>query len=152
MRSWLTMLGIFIGIASEVALIGLGQGLEKAILGEFASIGTDKIMIQASGGFGPPGSSAISELSYDDLKVVKSVNGLEVVTQKDVKSVKGTYQVEDATSMSYEAGKLKFNEKVIYPFVMAQSFDSDLFEEFMATMGDLESGRPLQALFPTTFL
>ena len=27
LRSWLTMLGIFIGIAAVVALIGLGEGL-----------------------------------------------------------------------------------------------------------------------------
>ncbi len=27
LRSWLTMIGIFIGIAAVVSLIGLGQGL-----------------------------------------------------------------------------------------------------------------------------
>jgi ABC-type antimicrobial peptide transport system permease subunit len=34
-RSWLTMLGIFIGIAAVVSLISLGQGLETAITGQF---------------------------------------------------------------------------------------------------------------------
>ena len=35
LRSWLTMLGIFIGIAAIVSLITLGQGLENAIEKQF---------------------------------------------------------------------------------------------------------------------
>jgi len=35
LRSWLTMVGIFIGIAAVVALISLGQGLQNAIKSEF---------------------------------------------------------------------------------------------------------------------
>ena len=31
MRSWLTMIGIFIGIAAVVALISLGEGLRGAV-------------------------------------------------------------------------------------------------------------------------
>ncbi|MFC2162035.1 ABC transporter permease, partial [Candidatus Altiarchaeota archaeon] len=34
-RTWLTMLGIFVGIAAIVALISLGQGLQDYINGEF---------------------------------------------------------------------------------------------------------------------
>ena len=30
-RTWLTMLGIFIGIAAIVSLVSLGQGLQEAI-------------------------------------------------------------------------------------------------------------------------
>ncbi|MBI2656603.1 ABC transporter permease, partial [Candidatus Woesearchaeota archaeon] len=30
LRSWLTMIGIFIGIAAVVALISLGQGMKEA--------------------------------------------------------------------------------------------------------------------------
>jgi len=30
-RSWLTMIGIFIGISAVVSLISLGQGLENSI-------------------------------------------------------------------------------------------------------------------------
>jgi len=35
LRSWLTMIGIFIGIASVVALISLVQGFQTAIQKEF---------------------------------------------------------------------------------------------------------------------
>ena len=35
LRSWLTMIGIFIGIAAVVALISLGQGMQDYINEEF---------------------------------------------------------------------------------------------------------------------
>jgi putative ABC transport system permease protein len=49
LRSWLTMLGIFIGIAAVVALISLGQGLQGAINDQFAKMGKDKIIIVPDG-------------------------------------------------------------------------------------------------------
>ncbi len=52
LRTWLTMMGIFIGIASVVALISLGQGLQAAITDQFAKTGTDKLIIQTKGSFG----------------------------------------------------------------------------------------------------
>ena len=42
LRSWLTILGIFIGIAAVVALISLGAGLKEAITGQFGALSVDK--------------------------------------------------------------------------------------------------------------
>ena len=77
MRSWLTMIGIFIGIAAVVALISIGQGFKQAIDKEFAKIGTDKLFITAKSGFGAPGTNAVVKLTKDDLKEVKKVSGIE---------------------------------------------------------------------------
>ncbi|MBI2652816.1 ABC transporter permease, partial [Candidatus Woesearchaeota archaeon] len=79
LRSWLTMIGIFIGIAAVVALISLGQGFKQAINREFEKIGTDKLIILPKTGFGAPGTTAVAELTEDDLKVVKKVPGIENV-------------------------------------------------------------------------
>jgi putative ABC transport system permease protein len=38
LRSYLTLIGIFIGIAAVVSLISLGQGLKEAITGQFSSL------------------------------------------------------------------------------------------------------------------
>ncbi|MEM2916485.1 MAG: ABC transporter permease [Candidatus Woesearchaeota archaeon] len=46
-RTFLTMLGVFIGIAAVVALVSLGQGLQAMIDAQFEKIGADKIIIQA---------------------------------------------------------------------------------------------------------
>ncbi len=63
MRSWLTMIGIFIGIAAVISLIGLGQGLRVAIMGQFNFLTTDVLTIQASGlQTGPPGEGVVTPL------------------------------------------------------------------------------------------
>ena len=48
-RSWLTMLGIFLGIAAVVSLISLGQGLQTSISSQFgASVNTPTASIERS--------------------------------------------------------------------------------------------------------
>ena len=79
LRSWLTMIGIFIGIAAVVGLISLGQGFKQAINKEFEKIGTDKLFVTAKSGFGAPGTNAVVKLTKDDLKVVKKATGIESV-------------------------------------------------------------------------
>lgn len=74
LRTFLTMLGIFVGIAAVVSLVSLGQGLEKAITEQFEALGTNKLMITARGGFYGMGSSAI--LDSSDLKVIQNSKGI----------------------------------------------------------------------------
>ena len=79
LRSWLTVIGIVIGIAAVVALISLGQGVKKVITDEFTKIGTDKIFVLPAGGFssGPPGSSiGINPLTEHDLEVIRRSKGV----------------------------------------------------------------------------
>ena len=58
LRSYLTMIGIFIGIAAVVSLIGLGEGLRYAITSQFGSLGADVLTVQAGGlQAGRPGGS-----------------------------------------------------------------------------------------------
>jgi putative ABC transport system permease protein len=81
LRSWLTMIGIFIGIASVVALITLGNGLQTAITGQLGSLDADSLTVQNAGtGFGPPGSSVVNKLTDHDLKIIERVKGVESVT------------------------------------------------------------------------
>ncbi len=83
LRSWLTMLGIFIGIAVVVALVGLGQGLQRAVTAQFATLSTDKLTIQnAETGFGPPGSTVVEKLNEHDLKVIERVRGVDIVVPR----------------------------------------------------------------------
>jgi len=78
LRSWLTILGIFIGIAAVVSLISLGQGLQAFVSGQFEEVGGDKILIQPRV-FAPPGSVTEDELilTQDDLEAVRKVSGVE---------------------------------------------------------------------------
>ena len=92
LRSWLTILGIFIGIAAIVALISLGDGLRGAVTGQFASLDTDKLIVQSAiTGFGPPGSTAVKKLSEHDIKIIESVPGVDEVVGRLVRVGKIEY-------------------------------------------------------------
>jgi putative ABC transport system permease protein len=45
MRSFLTMLGIIIGISSVITIVSIGQGGKEAIMGEFDDLGTNVINV-----------------------------------------------------------------------------------------------------------
>ncbi len=87
LRSWLTMIGIFIGVAAVVALISLGQGLQGAISAQFATIGIDKVIIQGkSAGFGPPGFFSAGKITEDDVALVKKVAGVDMAAGRLIKT------------------------------------------------------------------
>src|SRR5437899_8139038 len=45
LRSFLTMLGIIIGVAAVVALMGIGQGAQQSITSQITSTGTNLLTI-----------------------------------------------------------------------------------------------------------
>jgi len=94
LRSWLTMIGIFIGIAAVVALISLGQGMQNYINEQFEQLGSDSIII-APKGMGPPGSSGGSlTLTSKDLKVIENVRGVKWVIGYLIKQGSAKYKGE----------------------------------------------------------
>src|SRR5712671_6007352 len=50
LRAALTMLGVVIGVASVVALVGVGQGTTTNITARLASLGTNLLTISPTGG------------------------------------------------------------------------------------------------------
>jgi putative ABC transport system permease protein len=51
LRSGLTILGMTIGVASVIVLIAVGNGSSKAVASRIQSLGTNVLIVQASGGF-----------------------------------------------------------------------------------------------------
>ena len=88
LRSWLTMIGIIIGITAVVSLISMGQGLKTAISLQFGDLGTDKLAVQASGGFGPPGTAVVKPLTKDNLEKVKKVSGVKIAAGRLIRPAK----------------------------------------------------------------
>src|SRR3990167_7579820 len=88
LRSWLTMLGIFIGIAAVVSLISLGTGLQTAVTGQFSTLSVDTLTINNQGtGFGPPGSTSVVKLNNHDLKLVESNSGVKLAISRLIRIV-----------------------------------------------------------------
>ena len=95
LRSWLTMIGIFIGIAAVVSLISLGEGLKEAITGQFAGIGADRIVVQnANAGFGPPGSTDIKPLAEHDKKLIEKTKGIEIAVARLLRTTQVKFKDE----------------------------------------------------------
>ena len=70
LRTFLTMLGIIIGIASVVSVVALGQGSQQMVLENIASIGTNTINVYPGSGFGDRRSSRIQTLLPSDAEAL----------------------------------------------------------------------------------
>jgi putative ABC transport system permease protein len=78
LRSWLTVVGVLIGIAAVVALISLGQGVQNAVNGAFSTIGNDKLIVVPGGFLGPgTGGLTTAKLTTKDIDAIKNVPGVE---------------------------------------------------------------------------
>lgn len=66
MRTFLTMLGIIIGITSVVSVVALGNGSQQKVLENIASMGTSTIDIRAGSGFGDRSANRIDTLVAAD--------------------------------------------------------------------------------------
>src|SRR3989338_11347155 len=89
-RSWLTLIGIFIGIATVVSLISLGGGLKMAILSQFGISSTEVIEVQAGGlnSFGPPGSGVINPLTIEDVEAIERLNSVDQAIPRHIATIK----------------------------------------------------------------
>ena len=95
--SWLTMIGIFIGIAAVVALISLGQGLQNTIDEQFEILGADKITIMGKAGFitSPVASELSSKpLTEKDIELVEKIPGVEIASGFLMKSLEVEFKKE----------------------------------------------------------
>lgn len=73
MRSFLTTLGIIIGIAAVIAMVAIGTGASRIISDQIASIGSNILLVlpgsRTSGGL-RLGSGTTPTLTYDDAKAI----------------------------------------------------------------------------------
>lgn len=101
MRTFLTMLGIIIGIASVVSVVALGNGTQKQILANIASMGTNTIDIRPGTGFGDRRSGRVRTLTAEDAKAIKNLSYVDSVTPSLNNSLTVRYDNE-AVSASVE--------------------------------------------------
>src|SRR5215471_5454654 len=74
MRSALTMLGIFIGVAALIAMVAVGQGANQAVREQLESLGTNLLVIQpgaTSTGGVRSGFGSASTLTVADAQALK---------------------------------------------------------------------------------
>ena len=129
-RSYLTMIGIFIGIAAVVSLIGLGEGLRIAISSQFGFLGTDVLSVQASGlNFaGPPGTAVAIPLTDNLADKIANIDNVEAAINRYIKT--GTLEFNDkqdiAMVMSIPSGN---NRKVIEKMINIKAEQGRLLKD-----------------------
>lgn len=139
LRSWLTVIGIVIGIAAVVAIVSIGEGMQQNVESHLGGLGVDIITIspgggRASAGFRgghppPPGehggtatSTEAENLTKKDVRVLQSIDG--------VKFIQGT--VSGQGEVYYLGEKATISIGGVDPLVWKAM-----------TMSELESGRVL---------
>ncbi|MFZ2948698.1 MAG: ABC transporter permease, partial [Desulfuromonadaceae bacterium] len=95
MRSFLTMLGIIIGIAAVIAMMAVGSGASYVISQQIASIGSNIILVI-------PGSTTSGGLRTGS-------GGAQTLTSDDVKAI-----MAECPSVSLAAGTVRTSSQVVY--------------------------------------
>lgn len=72
MRSFLTMLGVIIGVTAVITLISLGQGSTRRVTSQIESLGTNLIIINITGGR----NRSVTE---EDLERIKNIPGVSEI-------------------------------------------------------------------------
>jgi len=94
-RSFLTMLGIIIGVAAVITMISLGQGAKKAVSDRLEALGTNLLYIRS----GAP-----------HMRGVRSAAGeVERLDEKDLKRLR-----TDCAAVDYIVPEIRGNQQVIY--------------------------------------
>ena len=92
-RSFLTMLGIIIGVAAVIIMVGISAGTEATISDQITSLGSNLVFVQGAFSRGGPNQGPSSGgLTFDDATAIESsVNGVVSVVVEQASSEDVTY-------------------------------------------------------------
>lgn len=102
-RSFLTMLGVIIGVASVVTVVSLGEGLKKQVVGQINQLGSDVITVRSgrlvSEGLGQNGLNILAFLSTSTL------------TDQDVETIGKLPSVQTVVPLSFVTNSASTGER-----------------------------------------
>ncbi len=107
-RSFLTMLGIIIGVAAVIIMVAISAGTEATIQEQITSLGSNLVFVQGSFTRGGPGQMPTGGLTFDDATAIEEgVSGVTavVVEQNSSETVKaGDIALEDVEILGTTTG------------------------------------------------
>ena len=108
-RSFLTMLGVIIGITSVVMIFALGEGLKRQVAGELKELGSDLIIVRSG-----------NIVERDDDGKVKKVNLTDVFSQStlsevDAEALKNLPEVAAVAPSAFMTAQVATEEGKILP-------------------------------------
>jgi len=119
-RSFLTILGIIIGIASVTSLVGIGEGFKGEFSSQVSTLGANTIFVAPGDieSISNGNTSGIASLS-------QSVTG-STITKEDLIALKQLEHVQGVAGMNLVGGITRYND-VISQTTMTAGFNADVF-------------------------
>ncbi|MCC6551574.1 MAG: ABC transporter permease [Polyangiaceae bacterium] len=75
MRSFLTTLGVVIGVGAVIAMVAIGEGAKASVAAQFAAMGTDLLIVMSgssSSGGARGGSGSAPTITWEDVAAIRS--------------------------------------------------------------------------------
>src|SRR5690606_9979157 len=97
LRSFLTILGIVIGVSAVITMVALGNGATKAVSDQIASLGSNLIMVRPGQRLGP-GRDAAGAAPFklaDAEAIAQQIGGLEAVAPSVGRNVTVVHQANN---------------------------------------------------------
>jgi putative ABC transport system permease protein len=135
-RSWLTILGIVVGITAVVVLVGLAQGLRDQVGSQLQSFGPTTIIIAPYSMEGSSSSSLMGGASsaslrpssgklYDqDVERLKKIGDIETITRVIMGRTVLGYKGKEITASVYAIDPSDFKETVTFEIDKGRFLDS----------------------------
>lgn len=108
LRSFLTMLGIIIGITSVICVVALAKGSQESIIESINKMGTNTIQINPGRGPGDRNSAKVKRFNVDDAKMLEKLDFVDYASPIMATSAELIYANKSSTGIA-RAG----NEKIL---------------------------------------
>ncbi|WP_315123239.1 MacB family efflux pump subunit [Comamonas antarctica] len=113
LRTFLTMLGIIIGIASVVSVVALGTGAQKKVLSDISAIGTNTIEVFSGAGFGDVRAAAVRTLVPSDAEALAAQPYVDSVTPNVSTATRFRWRNVELTGTVNGVGEQYFRVKAV---------------------------------------
>lgn len=111
MRSFLTMLGIIIGIASVISVVALGTGSQQKVLANISSLGTNTLEVFPGTGFGDMRSGRVKTLVVSDANALSKLPYIAAATPTVSTSTTARFGATEANALVNGVGSQYFEVK-----------------------------------------
>jgi putative ABC transport system permease protein len=132
LRSWLTILGVVIGIAAIVSLLTIGEGFNQQVQQQLSALGENTVFVV------PVAESQGSSLAF---RSPGSVTTSGKLFDEDAERLRRIPEIEEIARILSGRGTIGFKEKEISSTV--QGIEPGIFEK--TTLVEIEEGRFLEA-------
>jgi len=124
LRTFLTMLGIVIGIAAVISVVALGNGSRQRVLAEISAIGTNTIEIYPGQDFGDERAATIQTLTASDADILAQQPYIDSVSPVVSKSASLRYGNVSVSGTINGVSERFFQVRGL-SFVAGKAFDAD---------------------------